>query len=81
MEEPEILRALQGIFRGVFMDGDIVLDPAMNSNDIVGWDSFKQVEIIMAIEEEYGIRTRPKDLDALQNVGDLVRLVQRKLNE
>ena len=45
---------------------------------MLGWDSFKQVEITLALEERFNIRIRIKELTAVANVGDLVRLVQHK---
>ena len=39
-------------------------------------DSLDAVEIIMAIEEEYGIEIPDEDAETLQTVGDLVRYVE-----
>ena len=39
-------------------------------------DSLDAVEIIMAIEEEYGIEIPDEDAETFQTVGDLVRYVQ-----
>ena len=45
-----------------------------------GWDSFKQIEIIMATEERFGIQMNTREIDSLRNVGDLVRVVSSKTN-
>ena len=71
--ESEIYAALTDIFHEVFMRDDIVLAPAMTAKDVDGWDSYKQIEILMAVEEKYGIKFRTKELDSLANVGDLRR--------
>ena len=39
-------------------------------------DSLDAVEIIMAIEEEYGIEIPDEDVETFQTVGDLVRYVE-----
>ena len=39
-------------------------------------DSLDAVEIIMAIEEEYGIEIPDEDAETLQTLGDLVRYVE-----
>ena len=39
-------------------------------------DSLDAVEIIMAIEEEYGIEFPDEDAETFQTVGDLVRYVE-----
>ncbi|MCO6417782.1 acyl carrier protein [Siccirubricoccus sp. KC 17139] len=77
-EESEIYDTLTGIFRDVFLRDDIVLTPTLAAGDVEGWDSFKQIEIILAVETHYGISFRTKELDAMENVGDLVRLVAAK---
>ncbi len=76
--EPEIYRDLTEIFHDVFMRDDLVLKATLSAKDVQGWDSFKQIEIIMAIEERFGIKFTTRELDSLQNVGDLVRVVAAK---
>jgi acyl carrier protein len=76
--EAEIYAALTEIFHDVFLRDDLVLTPALSADDVEGWDSFKQIEIIMAAEERFGVKFRTKELDALGNVGDLARLVLEK---
>lgn len=77
--EPEIYSALTEIFHEVFMREDLVLTPALSAKDVSGWDSFKLVEIIIATQEHFGIKLHTRDLDRLQNVGDLVAAIAKKL--
>ena len=77
-KEAEIYGALTEIFRDVFMRDDLVLKPELTAKDVQGWDSFKQIEIIMATEEKFGIKMTTRELDSLQTVGDLVRVVTGK---
>jgi acyl carrier protein len=76
--ESEIYGALTQIFCDVFMR-DLPLTPELNGKDIEGWDSFKQVEIILATEQRFRIRMKAGEIDALRNVGDFARLVAIKL--
>ena len=76
--EPEIYAGLTEIFRDVFMRDDMTLTPALSAKDVQGWDSFKQIEIIMATEEKFGMKFTTRELDSLQNVGDLARVVAAK---
>lgn len=43
-------------------------------------DSLDIVEIIMAIEEEFGIWTDDKEVEKVRTVGDLIRLINEKKN-
>ena len=77
--EVEIYQALTDIFHELFLRDDIVLAPEMTAKDVDGWDSYKQIEILLAVEEKYGIKFRTKELDGLANVGDLARTVLAKV--
>jgi acyl carrier protein len=80
MTEPEAYRLLTRIFAGVFERDDIALAPELTAADVVGWDSFKQVEILMQIEEALGIKLRSREIDGLRNVGDLAGIVRSRVN-
>jgi len=76
--ETDIYGVLTEIFQDVFMRDDLKLTPEMTAKDVKGWDSFKQIEIIMATEERFGIQLNTREIDSLQNVGDLARVVVLK---
>ena len=38
----------------------------------------KQIEIVIATEEKYGIRLKAREVDALRSVGDLISLIEAK---
>ncbi|MCL1874656.1 MAG: acyl carrier protein [Synergistaceae bacterium] len=76
----DILNKLQEVFRDIFDDEDIVIARETSSNDIEGWDSFAQVNIIATCESEFGIKFDLSDIKNLKNVGDIVETIERKLN-
>ncbi len=76
--EAEIYADLTTIFNDVFLRDDMVLTPALNAKDVQGWDSFKQIEIIMASEEKWKLRFTTRELDTLKCVGDLVATIAAK---
>jgi acyl carrier protein len=78
MTEQEIYRGLQRVFDDVFKRHDIRLTPQLSSKDVPGWDSFKQVNLLMGAEEFFQITFDSADVDELTNVGDLVRAVARR---
>ena len=43
-------------------------------------DSLDAVEIIMAIEDEFDIEIPDEDAEKFQNIGDIVRYVEEKIN-
>jgi acyl carrier protein len=76
--DDEIYRGLNTIFRDIFMRDDIFLSPDTTAADLAGWDSFKQIEIVMAIEEYFKVKLNTREVDGLKNVGDLAKIVANK---
>jgi acyl carrier protein len=79
MSEADIYATLTEIFRDVFLQNDLTITPEMTAKDVTGWDSFKQIEIILAVESQYDIKFNTKELDSLQSAGDLARIIAAKV--
>jgi acyl carrier protein len=77
-DDAKIYALLTEIFNEVFDRDDMQLTPALSAKDVAGWDSFKQIEIIAATEERFGIRLNTKEIDGLKNVGDLASAIGKK---
>lgn len=77
MTDAEIFEGLTEIFADVFMR-DIELTAESSAKTVAGWDSFKQIEIVLASEERWGIKFATKELETLKTVGDLARLIAAK---
>lgn len=77
MTEAQVIEGLNGIFRDVFLR-DIKLTPALTAKDVDGWDSMKQIEIVLAAEEKFKVKFITKELDSLENVGALIKLILAK---
>ena len=67
------------VFRTAFDNPDLELNYLMSTGDIREWDSFKNVEILLACEEHFGFRFRSKEIDAIKTVGDLIAMCEKKL--
>ena len=72
MTREEVRNDLQEIFRKVFSRQDLVLTDATTSADIDGWDSLQQIKIILACEKKLRIRLRARDINALENMSEMV---------
>ena len=57
---------------------DIELTDETTFKDL-GFDSIDAIDILMDIEDEFGIEIQD-DSEALNNVGDLVKLIEEKIN-
>lgn len=76
--EQQIYAGLTVIFRDVFANQTLELAAATSADEIAGWDSFAQINIIVAAEARFGVRFRSSEAQGLKNVGDLVRVIQLK---
>ncbi len=79
MTAADITHEMQGIFETVFRRRDIVVRPDLTAADVPGWDSFRYVSLIMAIEKRFSIEFSDQDIDELENVGDLIDAIARRI--
>lgn len=75
----EIISKMVEVFRRVFDDEAIQLAEATTAQDIPGWDSLMHINLIIEIEEEFGLKFTVDDIVGLKNVGEMVAMVERKL--
>lgn len=59
-------------------DGEINLDSKFED---MGADSLDQVELVMAIESEFGIEIPDSDSQKISNVGDAVKIVDKLMSD
>lgn len=80
MEINEIIAQINEIFIDLFNDKSIHLNENSDTSTIEAWDSLNHIQVITSIEKHFGIRFDLNDLLNFQNIGDLSRGVQSKLN-
>lgn len=81
MESQDIIGSLQEIFRENFDNDTITISRETTAGDIEGWNSLEQVNLLMAIEEEYGIKFKLSEVSHLENVGDIIDVVEKKIEK
>lgn len=74
-----LIERLTKVFRRVFDDESIELNTTMTANDIDEWDSLSHINLIIAIELEFGIEFKQKEIQNLENVGALIQSIEKKL--
>ena len=79
MEKSEIIEKLTSVFHEVFNDNTIVLRDDMTAADVEKWDSLTHMMMITKVEEVFSIRFKLKELNRLKMVGDLVVMIESKL--
>jgi acyl carrier protein len=79
MRAEEIFAELSSIIRDAFGRADMVVAASTSAAEVPGWDSFKMIEILMAVEERFGVVMETHDMDNVNNVGDLLTRICDKL--
>ena len=79
MQQQEIYSQLTAIFRDLFDDDTLVLQPGLTAADVPEWDSFNHINLIVAVESRFGVKFQTAELESMQTVGHLVDLIQSKL--
>lgn len=55
-------------------ESKITMDSTLNED--LGADSLDAVELIMALEDEFGVQVSDEDAQGIHTVGDIVKLVE-----
>jgi len=75
----EITQRLQQVFRDVFDDEAMTIFPAMTARDVDEWDSLKHITLVLAVEKAFDVRLKAAEVGGLENVGQMVELLARRL--
>ena len=74
----QMIEQLLSIFRNVFDDDDLVINPSTTAQDIDGWDSLAHISLIVAIEKSFNLRFSTAEISDFENVGQMAELILRK---
>ena len=77
----EIMKRVTGIFRDVFDDEELMIYDSTNSDDIEDWDSLEHIALIVSMEKEFGLKFDIKEVNKLENVGEMIDLIKKRLDE
>lgn len=78
MTKEEIIYTLTAVFQKVFDDGELRVNREMTAQDVRSWDSLRHIELIGAVERDFGIRFKLREIASMKNVGDMIDLVHAK---
>jgi acyl carrier protein len=78
MNNEEILKTLDQVFRKVLKRDNITLTETTTANDVEGWDSLTNMLLISEIEKTFQLHFSFREIVRLKNVGDLCAAIARK---
>ena len=75
MTKEEIYERLNEVFQDVFDDDSIEVNPETTSDDIEDWDSLEHINLVAAVEQEFGIKFTMAQVVGMKNVGEMVDII------
>lgn len=79
MDKSETLMKVKQIISDVLDLPDVQLTRETTAEEVEGWDSLNHINIILAVEQHFGIKVRTAEIEELRNVGELVDVVDSKM--
>lgn len=75
MTREAVYETLNEVFRDVFDDESIEVSDSTTSDDIEDWDSLEHINLIAAVEQEFGIKFNMGQVVTMKNVGEMVDII------
>ena len=79
MANEEILARVREVFVRFFDNPRLNVGPETTAATVPGWDSLANVELMVEVEQSFGIRFRTGEVASLKNVGELVSLIAKRV--
>lgn len=57
---------------------DSEINPGLTKDDVGSWDSLKQMDLVMSLENEYGIMLAIPDIMRMVSVSGIVEVLKEK---
>ncbi|MET4278985.1 MULTISPECIES: acyl carrier protein [unclassified Bradyrhizobium] len=78
MDQTQIYSKLATVFREVFDEDELELEPETTADDVDGWDSLSHIRLVLAVSKAFGIKFSASEIGGLKNVGEFVELIRKK---
>lgn len=69
---------LNEVFRDVFDDNSITVNEHTTAADIDDWDSLEHINLIGAVESEFHMRFKMKEVSSMKNVGEMMAIIAER---
>ena len=75
MTREEAYKKLDEVFQDVFDDDTIHVNDDTTANDIEDWDSLEHINLVVAVEKEFGFKFNMGEVNTMKNVGAMVDII------
>ena len=74
-----VLAKIERIFRDIFEDDSLEVSDETVADEVELWDSVSHVRMVVVVEEAFGVRFANREIVAWENVGDIRRSIEARL--
>ena len=80
MSREEVFERLNEVFRDVFDDEEITVTDGTTADDIEEWDSLEHINLLAAVEQEFGMKFRIGQIKKKKNVGEMADIILSQIS-
>lgn len=80
MSREEVFERLNEVFRDVFDDEEITVTDGTTADDIEEWDSLEHINLLAAVEQEFGMKFHMGQIVAMKNVGEMADIILSQIS-
>jgi acyl carrier protein len=73
-----ILDQVRSIAAGLFDIPKSQVTPDLTPANVEAWDSVQQLNLMLELDQAFGVRLEPEDMEQMQSIGQIVQLIERK---
>lgn len=79
IKREKVYEKLNEIFQNIFDNDSIIVHDMIALEEIEDWDSLEHINFLMIVESKFHIKFDPEDVLIINNVGDLVDTILKKI--
>lgn len=79
MNNKDLVTRLHEVFVSVLEEPTFTMDPNLKMGDIESWDSFNQINLMLAVEAEFVVEFDSDEIGTLLSVGSILEALSRRL--
>lgn len=81
MTRGEVFEKLDEVFQDVFDDEEITVNDETTAADIEGWDSLEHINLIVAVENKFGMKFNMGEVGTMKNVGEMADIILKRIEK
>jgi len=74
----QVLNRVREIVSDVLQVDAGAVTPDSSPENVASWDSVQHLNLVLALEDEYGLQFLPEEMDQMKTVGEIAQLVAAK---